>query len=580
MTKPKTAGPELWKPERVPACPFELDEFPGVARGWHYAASVVLGDIPAGEFVILACKRFFRDIERGKWQFRPALAERAIVFGELLPNIKGPLAGKPMSLLDWQAFIWANVFGFTDDKGNRRFRQGVVYVPRGNGKTTVAAPLAAYMCFVEGEGGAEGYAAAVTSDQARILFSTMQEMVRRTPQLKARFGVEVGANAIYQASTASNFKPVASDAKSLDGLNVHVGVCDEIGSHKTSEVYDVLLTALGKRAQPFLLSISTATGNTTGVGRQLWSYVERILRNQINDDRMFGILYCADAEDDPWKVETWQKANPSWGVAVQPDAIAAIAQQAQQSPAREAAFKTRHLNIWVGADDALFSMSQWERLAVPGLSIDDFEGRDCYLGLDLATKTDLAALAYLFPPREGVQEPYTVFSRCYLPELAVSDGRNPAYNEWKSTGELVVTAGDITDFTAIEDEIAEANRRFRVRACAFDPWASTQLAQRMTAEGVEMVEFRATTANFSEPTKELDALIRGKRIAHDGNGPLAWCMSNVVGHFDARGNVYPRKERVENKIDAAIAAIMALGKCMFDEGEGASVYEERGLLLL
>lgn len=571
---------ELWDRDRVPPCPFEAAEFPNAARGWGYAASIVTGEIPAGEFVILAGKRFFSDVAAGKWELRPELAERALRFGSLLPNIKGPMAGKPLQLLDWQAFVWLNVFGWTDADGNRRFRQGVVYVPRGNGKTTVAAPLAAYMCFAEGEGGAEGYAAAVTSDQARILFSTMQEMVRRTPQLQSRFGVRVGANAIYQSGTASTFKPVASDAKSLDGLNVHVGVCDEIGSHKTSEVYDVLLTALGKRSQPFLLSISTATGNTTGVGRQLWNYVERILRRQIDDDRMFGILYCADPEDDPWSPDTWRKANPSWGVAVQPEAIAAIAKQAQQSPAREAAFKTRHLNVWVGADDALFSLSAWDQLARPGITLDDFEGRDCYLGLDLATKTDLAALAYLFPPREGVDEPFTLFARCFLPDAAIQDARNPSYIEWASNGDLVVTPGDVTDFSAIEREIVEANRRFRVRACAFDPWASTQLAQRMIAEGVDMVEFRATTANFSEPTKELDALIRSRRIVHDGNPVLAWNLSNVVGHFDARGNVYPRKERPESKIDAAIASIMALGKCMFDEGEAASVYEERGLLLL
>ncbi|MEM7515437.1 MAG: terminase large subunit, partial [Planctomycetota bacterium] len=257
---------------------------------------MVLGERPAGEYVIRACHRFFKDIERGVWDFRPELAEKAMIFGQLLPNIKGPLAGKCMELLDWQAFIWLNIFAFTDEKGNRRFRQGVVYVPRGNGKTTVAAPLAAYMNFVEGEGGAEGYAAAVTSDQARILFGTMQNMIRRTPPMKSRFGVEVGANAIYQDASASTFKPVASDAKSLDGLNVHVAVCDEIASHKTSEVYDVLLTALGKRAQPFLLSISTATGNTTGIGRQLWTYIEKILRGQIDDDRIFGILYCADPD--------------------------------------------------------------------------------------------------------------------------------------------------------------------------------------------------------------------------------------------------------------------------------------------
>jgi phage terminase large subunit-like protein len=414
------SGCEPWTPCALPARTFADGDFPNCARAWRYAERVVLGEQPAGECVFLACTRFLRDIERGEWELRPELAERAMIFAGLLPNIKGPLAGKPIELLDWQSFIWLNVFGFTDSDGDRRFRQGVVYVPRGNGKTTVAAPLSFYMAFMEGEGGAEGYAAAVTSDQARILFDTMHHMHRLTPELESRFGIRRSANAIYQEGSASNFRPIASDAKSLDGLNVHVGVLDEIGSHKTPEVYDVLLTALGKRSQPFLLSISTATGNTTGIGRQLWQYVEKVLRGKISDDRIFGILYAADAADDIWSVETWRKANPSWGVAVQPDAIVAIAKQARQSPAREAAFKTRHLNIWVGADNALFPLSAWEALADESLSLDDFEGRDCYLGLDLATKTDLAALVYLFPPRDGHDEPFVIFAKCFLPDAAIA----------------------------------------------------------------------------------------------------------------------------------------------------------------
>jgi phage terminase large subunit-like protein len=574
------AGCEPWSSDQIPEAPFDFGENPNCARAWAYAVDIVQGRIPAGEFVIRAVQRFFGDVELGKWGFEAELAEDAIVFAQLLPNIKGPLAGKPLGLLPWQCFVWLNVFGFVDDNGNRRFRQGVVYVPRGNGKTTVAAPLSLYMNFIEGEGGAEGYAAAVTSDQARILFSTMQHMVGRTPQLLDRFGVEKGANAIYQSTTASNFKPIASDAKSLDGLNVHVAVCDEIASHKTSEVYDVLLTALGKRAQPFLLSISTATGNTSGVGRQLWTYVEKVLRGQVDDDRIFGILYAADADDDIWSPETWQKANPSWGVAVQPDAIQAIATQAQQSPAREAAFKTRHLNIWVGADDALFSLANWIKLGDPTLELEHYEGRDCYAGLDLSTKTDLASLSLLFPPQEGTGEPWALFNKCFLPELAVTDGRNSSYVEWANNVHLLVTSGDITDFEAIEAAILDARGRFRLRSVAFDPWSATQLAQRMQAEGVEMVEFRATTQNFSEPTKELDALIRSGNLVHDGNPVLAWNIGNVVGHYDARGNVYPRKERPENKIDAAISSIMALGKAIFDQEGAASVYEGRGLLLI
>ena len=161
---------------------------------------------------------------------------------------------------------------------------------------------------------------------------------------------------MFQKASASTLKPVSSDAKALDGLNVQVAVCDEIASHKTSNVYDVLLTAMGKRRQPLLLAISTATGNTSGIGKQLWDYAVRVLEGRQSDDRLFALLYTVDEGDDPWSEETWVKANPSWGQAVQPDAIRAIMRQARNNAAQEAAAMTRHLNVWVGADEALFSM--------------------------------------------------------------------------------------------------------------------------------------------------------------------------------------------------------------------------------
>src|SRR5829696_5486663 len=251
---------------------------PGVAEAIAYAEAVVAGRLPTGRLARLACERFLRDkaaadAGAGPWGFEPDLVEAALLFAGEMTNIKGPEAGRPLRLLPWQRFVFANLFGFVErGTTTRRFRQAVVFVPRGNGKTTLAAPIGLYLTFVEGEGGAEGYAAAVTRDQARILFDAAREMVRRSPGFRAAFGVGVGANAIHQERTASRFAPVSSDAKALDGLNVQVAVCDEIASHKTSEVYDVLLTAMGKRRHPLLLSISTATGNNTGVGKQLWDY--------------------------------------------------------------------------------------------------------------------------------------------------------------------------------------------------------------------------------------------------------------------------------------------------------------------
>jgi phage terminase large subunit-like protein len=548
-------------------------DHPRVAEGIAYAEQVLAGAIPACRFVHLACSRFLRDLGaavagRGRWAWRPDLAERALGYAACCPNIKGPQAGKPLQVMPWQAFVFGNLFGFVErGTTHRRFRQGVVYVPRGNGKTTLAAPIALYLTFADGEGGAEGYAAAVTRDQARILFDTAAEMVRRSPTLKGMrladgtpAEVTPGANAVFQLKTASKFRPISSDAKALDGLNVQVAVCDEIASHRTSEVYDVLLTAMGKRSNPLLLSISTATGNTSGVGKTLWDYSAKVLEGKAEDERLFALLYTLDAEDDPWAEASWIKANPSWGQAVQPDAIRAIMRQARQNPAQEAAAKTRHLNVWVGADEALFSTRAWEACEDRTLRLEDFEGQPCHLGLDLARKTDLAAMAIVFPSRDEEGRPtYAAFARCYLNESAVLEARNASYPGWAAAGHLTVTPGDETDFGAIEDDIRDLCARFDVVSVGTDPWQAAHLSQRLRAEGVPMFDFRTITANLSPAIQELDAAMRSGRLRHDGNPVLTWCIGNVVGQEDRRGNLFPAKVR-DGKIDAAVALLMGIGR--------------------
>ena len=550
----------------------------------RYARTTAENPAAASMHARMACERFLRDHAAAQkpgsqWSFDDLAALKAMVFASQMPNIKGPEAGKPLRLMDWQKLVYANVFGFKERAtGGRRFRQGIVYVPKGNGKTTIAAPVALYMTFGEGEGGAEGYAAAVTRDQARILFETAQNMVRRCDDMRSRWQVGVLTNSIFQERTASRFVPISSDAKALDGLNVAVAVCDEIGSHRTPEVYDALSTAMGKRKQPFLLSISTATQNNAGIGRQLWDYSLRVLQGVQDDERLFAIIYSIDDTDDAWDEATWIKANPAWGVSVQPDAIRAIMRQARNNPAQEASARTRHLNVWIGADEQLFSTREWTLCADRDLRIEDFEGRECHLALDLASRTDLAALVAVFPEtRDGVQH-YTVFCRCYLNEAAIMEARNASYPGWAAENALIITPGNETDFQTIEDDTVDWFRRFRVQSMAYDPWRTTQLAQRLQSSSVPVVEFRSNTQSFSAPTRELEAAIRANRIRHDGNGPLAWCIGNVVGHTDARDNVYPRKARPENKIDAAVALIMAIGRAM--QPTIRSVYETRGLMTL
>ncbi len=535
----------------------------------EYANNVINNIIPAGKFIHLACNRFLVDITSPKWDYKPELAERVIRFCELLENIKGPEAGHKLQLMDWQKFIIYNLYGFVE-KGSsiRRFRQAVIFVPRGNGKSSCMAPIALYSTFAENEGGAEGICAAVSRDQARLVWETAKNMVMRNKDLSSGLGIQVGAHAIFQQASASKLFAISSDAKSLEGLNVHWAVLDEIASHPTSFVYDSILTACGKRKNPLLISISTATGNTSGIGRQMWDYAARVLNDTQEDDRLFAVLYTIDDGDDAWNENTWIKANPGWGNTVKPDAIRAIFNQARNNPAQEQAVLTRHLNVWQGADEALFSTRSWNLCADPSLSIDEYEGQECEIAVDLASKTDLASVSITFPSVDSDgRNIYTTFNRCYLNEAAVMEARNPSYPGWAKDGYLILTSGNETDFQTIQSDIIDLCKHYSVRGISLDPWNAVQMMQHFTTEGLPVIEFRMNVQSLSEPTKELGAAMAAGRIVHDGNPVVAFCVGNTVGHFDARQNVYPRRPRIEAKIDCAITLIMTIGRCMVYQAE-------------
>src|SRR6185295_6587913 len=263
-----------------------------------------------------------------------------------------------------------------------------------------------------------------------------------------------------------------------------------------------------------------------------------------------------------WTVEaTWRKANPNYGISVEPEHIALQCRKAMQSPASQASFLTKHLDVWIQTDQALFDMAAWDGCAERGLALDQFEGEHCLIALDLATKTDIAAVILLFE-KDGK---LITFGRFYVPEAAFDVPHQATYRAWASQGHMITTPGNIIDFDRIEADILELTTRFRVDEIAYDPWQATQLATRLQTQGARVIEFRQTVANFSEPTKQLDALMRSGKIVHDGNPVLAWMIGNVVGHYDAKENVYPGKERPENKIDGAVALIMAIGRHMVFE---------------
>jgi phage terminase large subunit-like protein len=566
-------NPETSAPPPVPGF-----SDPHVLRAIDYCQRVVGGEQAACKFARAACQRQLDDIDRAKtgdeWRFRfdEGRAGRVARFLELLPHIKGPKAGELFRLEPWQCFIVTTLFGWVrKDTGARRFRRAYIEVPRGNGKSFLVSGIALYALAADEEAGAEVYSAAVTRTQARITYDVAESMLRKRPDLQRKLGLKLSAHAIYQRSTNSTFTALSREAKNQDGKNIHVAVVDELHAHPTRAVWDVLITGAAKRPQSLIATITTAGVDTSGICYEVRDGVEKMLAGAPNDG-LFGIIYTIDDSDDWRSEESWVKANPNWHSSIDLDAFRIDATEALQTAAKENNFKTKHLDVWCNADVAWMQMHAWDECEDKTLREEDFAGQPCIIGLDLASKIDLAANAKLFYrdlPKSfnDKGEPVTerhfyLFVQCYLPEAAVLESKNSQYQGWEKEGWIRSTPGNVIDFDAVMDGLTDASIKHDLREIAFDPWQATQLSNEMQAKGLVMVEVRPTVQNFSEPMKQWEALVLTKRFHHNGNPAMRWMVSNVVCHRDAKDNIYPRKERPENKIDGPVAALMALNRAL------------------
>lgn len=562
-----------------------MRDYIGIAD--KYISEVLSGHIPACEEVIAACERQRDDLSNKKlpYIFDKKRAVMCCRFIELLCHTKGELRGQKIILEPWQVFIITTTFGWLDREGFRRFKIVYIEVPRKNGKSSLSSAIGLLCLLIDGEGGAEVYSAATTREQARIVFKDAVDMVRASPDLQKKFGAEIMGKAqphtIVVNSTNSSFRALSRDSGgNLDGLNVHCGIIDEVHAHKTRDVFDVIETATGARKQPLLWLITTAGFNRAGVCYEQRTYLKRILSRAVQDDEYFGIIYTLDKDDD-WTAEaSWKKANPNFGVSVNPEDLARKARKAAEVSGATNNFLTKHLNLWVNADSAWMNMRQWDSLGDSTLSIEDFIDCDCWLGLDLASKTDIAALAILFKKRIDDKDHYYLFGRYWLPEDTVENSTNSQYSGWCRSGIMNQTDGSVIDFDEIAQEIKAICATFNVVECCYDPYQATQISTQLAKEGLTMVEVGATVANFSEPMKEFEALVLDGRLHHSADPCLTWQVSNVVAHVDAKENIYPRKEIVGNKIDIVISALMALNRAIFSDGAHRSVYEDDGIFII
>lgn len=539
----------------------------------RYAQGVVAGDISACRYVRLACQRQLDELaaaERGEFAYRFDIerAEEVCFFIESLPHIRGRWKTANLRLEPWQLFILTTVFGWVDEHGNRRFRAVYIEVPRKNGKSALTAGVGLYMLAADGEAGAECYSLATKREQALAVWTVARFMALRERALCKRFGIEVRARSVMAEGGASYFQALSSDENGLDGLNPHFAGIDELHAHRTRVVHDVMDSATGARAQPLLWEITTAGSDISGVCFEVRDYSIKVIERTVDDLQQFGIIYTLDKEDieakDWFSESALRKANPNYGISVNPLDLRRKVKKAQSTPGALSEFQRKHLNVWTQADSPWMDMAAWKACADPTLRLEDFAGQRCWIGEDLASKIDIAAKVRIFE-LDGILYLLTRKESLFLPEKAVDDSGNASYQGWVADGYIVTTPGNIIDFDRLEDSLREDSQMFEVVQVGYDPHQATQHATRMMGEGFPMLEVRQTVLSLSEPMKELQARVLSGRLRHDDNPAFNWMISNVVAHLDAKDNIYPRKQRPQNKIDGPVAAIVGLAAMNTDE---------------
>lgn len=548
-----------------------------------YAEAVTAGKVVAGPFVRLACQRHLSDLTSAKdrglvWNLEEA-NHRLQFFPDMLV-LDGDI---PFNLRDWQAFVVGSLFGWYNLEGGRRFRTSYVETGKGSGKTPLAAGIGLLGLIADRLDAAEVYSAATDREQAKICFLDAKRMVERSPELTDV--LTPGAVSLVYPDRSGVFRPVSSEHKGLDGKRVHIALIDELHEHPSSIVADKMRAGTKKDPNALIFEITNSGYDRESVCWKHREYSRQILEGTIQDDSWFAYV-CALDEGDDWRDEAvWPKVNPSLPDLPGLPYLRGQVREAVGMPSRENIVKRLNFCIWTEQSDRWLPMELWDSCAgdVPDAAL---LGRPVFLGLDLASTTDLCALAMLFPWEDGQ---FVLRCRFWMPKdnvrKRVQQDRVP-YDVWIRDGLVGATDGNITDYDVIRERIFGEASRYNVRDLAYDRWNANQLITQLQSAWPEHKEpyaarqlhgFGQGFASMSAPTKEFEKLLLGRKLLHGGNPVLRWMASNVAVRQDPAGNFKPDKASSTERIDGIVAAIMALGRAMLRPQTG-SIYETRGMI--
>lgn len=513
--------------------------------------------------------------------FDEAKAQRTVGFINCLKHTKGRWRGQPFELLPWQEKIIRDVFGTVKENGYRQYNTAYVEIPKKNGKSELAAGVALYMTCGDNEWGAEVYGCASDRQQASIVFDVAVDMVDQCPALKKRIKPVMSVKRLVYQPTNSFYQVLSAEAYTKHGLNVHAVIFDELHSQPNRELFDVMTKGSGDaRTQPLFFLITTAGTDRHSVCFEQHQKAEDIILGRKIDHTFYPVIYGAADEADWTSEKVWYDANPSLGYTIDIEKVRNACLSARDNPAEENLFRQLRLNQWVKQSTRWMQMEKWEACGFP---VDEREllGRECFGGLDLSSTTDITALVLVFPPRTE-DEKYILLPYFWIPEenmrLRVRRDHVP-YDVWERQGFLKTTEGNVIHYGFIEKFIEELGTKYNIREIAFDRWGAVQMVQNLEGFGFTVVPFGQGFKDMSPPSKELMKLTLEQRLAHGGHPVLRWMMDNIFVRTDPAGNIKPDKEKSTEKIDGAVATVMALDRAIRNErNQDGSIYDERGIL--
>ena len=508
-------------------------------------------------------------------------ADRAVTFIENLCHTKGKWAGTPFWLLPWQEQLIRDIFGIVKADGNRQFRTAFVEICKKVGKSELAAAVALYLLYADNEPSAEVYGAAADRQQASIVFDVAKQMVEMSPALMKRSKLMGATKRIVNYSNAGYYQVLSAEVGGKHGFSVSGLVFDEIHTQPNRQLYDVLTKGSSDaRQNPLHFIITTAGNDRHSIAYELHTKAVDILEGRRVDPTFYPVVYGLK-DDEDWEDEAnWYKVNPSLGYTVDIERLRDAYREAKQNPADEVTFKWLRCNMWVSSTVAWIPDAIYMRGNEP-IDVDALAGRDCYAGLDLSSTGDITALVLIFPPRNE-DEKYVLLPYFWIPEETIPrrvKANSVPYDIWEKQGYIMSTEGNVIHYDFIEKFIMDLSEKYHILEIAVDRWNATQMIQNLEGEGFTIVPFGQGFSSMSAPTKEFYRLLMEGRIIHGGNPVLRWMAGNVVVDTDPAGNIKVTKAKSKEKIDGIVAAIMALDRCIRQEGQSGSVYDERGLLV-